>query len=132
MVEFKQEAAIRPGRTNMTDFSLNTDGDIYFDETGDMATVEGPEETAQAAQFRLLILRGELFEDTNLGVPWVTDMVDPAVDLETKKQIIRSTVLSAPGAAELTELKLSLDTDGSIMLGSFTGITTSGEEFVSP
>lgn len=110
----------------MSDISLDSNWDIHFDDTGDIVFVEGPEETSQASKFRLQLIRGELFEDQNLGVPWLTDMVDPLVSMGTKKQILSRTILSSPGALSLTSLEVQFDTDNNLALGKFTGIADSG------
>ena len=112
----------------MTDIALDENWDISFDEeTGDLNLVSGIEETSQASRFRLQIVRGELFEDESIGVPWLTDMVDPRVGMDAKKQILRNTILSSPGAIDLTSLSVEVDTSGRIAISEFSGIAEEGE-----
>lgn len=111
----------------MTDIKLGDDWDLEFDSGGDLIMVSGIEETSQASRFRLQLIRGECFEDTNLGVPWLTDMVDPQVSMDAKKQILSRTILSSPGALSLTELSVRVDTQGKLAIGSFSGISIDGE-----
>lgn len=113
----------------MTDLALDENWDLVFGDDGDLQMVSSAEETSQASRFRLQVVRGELFEDESLGVPWVTDMVDPQVSIDAKKQILRQTILSSPGAVSLTELVVTVDTQGRAAIGSFSGIAQDGETF---
>lgn len=115
----------------MSDFYLN-EGDIWdlqFDINGDLQFLNGPAEVSQNSAFRLQILAGELFEDTRQGVPWLTDMVDPRVSIDAKKQILRSTILSTPNVRSLDELRLSVEQGTGRAVGTFKGTTISNEEF---
>jgi hypothetical protein len=103
--------------------------DVYFDESGDMVEASGAVETQQNSKFRLQIIAGELFEDTRPGVPWLTDMVDPRVSIDDKKQILRNVILSTPGALSLERLDIAVDEASGTAEASFSGTAQNGETF---
>lgn len=109
------------------DIKLDGTWDLEFDENEDLIMIGGIAETSQASRFRLQLVRGECFEDTNLGMPWLTDMVDPKVSIDTKKQIISRTILSSPGAISLTSLTIVTDTQGRLAISEFKGLANEGE-----
>lgn len=117
----------------MTQLALSqeTEWDVYFDDTGDLVEASGPVETTQNSKFRLQIIAGELFEDTRPGVPWLTDMVDPRVSIDTKKQILRSVILSTPGVESLDSLIIAVDDVTGTAECTFSGTATNGEAFSS-
>jgi hypothetical protein len=99
--------------------------------TDDIELVENAEMTSQDSKFSLQLIQGEVFDDTRLGVPWLTDMVNPQVSIAAKKQIIRDVIMSTPGAIELTRLEVAVNTDSAIATCEFEGITDNGEVFGS-
>ena len=116
----------------MTQIALQQDGevwDVYFNESGDMVEAYGAVETQQNSKFRLQIIAGELFEDTRPGVPWLTDMVDPRVSIDDKKQILRNVILSTPGALSLERLDIAVDEASGTAEASFSGTAQNGETF---
>ena len=116
----------------MTQIALQQAGevwDVYFNESGDMVEASGAVETQQNSKFRLQIIAGELFEDTRPGVPWLTDMVDPRVSIDDKKQILRNVILSTPGALSLERLDIAVDEASGTAEASFSGTAQNGETF---
>lgn len=116
----------------MTQLALQQDGevwDVYFDQSGDLVEASGAVETQQSSKFRLQIIAGELFEDTRPGVPWLTDMVDPRVSIDDKKQILRNVILSTPGALSLERLDIAVDEATGTAEASFSGTAQNGETF---
>ena len=116
----------------MTQIALQQAGDVwdvYFDESGDLVEASGAVETQQNSKFRLQIIAGELFEDTRPGVPWLTDMVDPRVSIDDKKQILRNVILSTPGALSLERLDIAVDEASGTAEASFSGAAQNGETF---
>jgi hypothetical protein len=116
----------------MTQIALQQVGevwDVYFNESGDMVEASGAVETQQNSKFRLQIIAGELFEDTRPGVPWLTDMVDPRVSIDDKKQILRNVILSTPGALSLERLDIAVDEASGTAEASFSGTAQNGETF---
>ncbi|MGL4468421.1 MAG: hypothetical protein ACRCUK_13160 [Plesiomonas shigelloides] len=113
----------------MADFKLNPDSwDIEFTSSGDIEIIEGPQETNQNSKFRLQIIQGEMFDDTRQGVPWLTDMVNPELDISAKKRILERVILSTPGALRVTSMEVGADRDG-LATARWEGICDNGERF---
>ena len=111
----------------MADLTLDSESwDIVF-EDGDLTLVDGVNEVSQNSRFRLMILRGEVFEDNRIGVPWITDMVDTRVSIDAKKQIIRSTILSVPDVLTLDKLEIQVDDSSGVAEAEFSGTSVPGE-----
>jgi hypothetical protein len=103
--------------------------DVYFDDSGDLVEASGPQETTENSKFRLQIIAGELFEDERPGVPWLTDMVDPQVSIDAKKQILRAVVLSTPGIQSLDSLTIAVNDITGTAEVAFSGTANNGESF---
>lgn len=112
----------------MTDFKLNDNWDIEFTSSGDIELIDGAEECTQNSKFRTQTIFGEMFDDTRKGVPWLTDMVSPSLDIDTKKRILERVILSTPNAVKLNFIEVSVDTSGKAFC-NYEGITTNGESF---
>lgn len=113
----------------MADFYLNPDSwDIEFTNTGDIEIIEGPRETNQNSKFRLQIIQGEMFDDTRQGMPWLTDMVNPAIDISAKKRIMERVILSTPGAISIDSMEIGVDPNG-LATAQWTGTCSTGEPF---
>lgn len=113
-----------------SDFELDSDGwDLVIND--DIGIVENAAMTSQDSKFSLQLIQGEVFDDNRLGMPWLTDMVNPQVSIAAKKQIIRDIIMSTPGAIELTRLEVVVDNESGIASAVFEGITDNGEVFGS-
>lgn len=113
-----------------SDFELDSDGwDLVI--TDDIGIVENASMTSQDSKFSLQLIQGEVFDDNRLGIPWLTDMVNPQVSIAAKKQIIRDVIMITPGAIELTRVEVAFNTDSAIATCEFEGITDNGEIFGS-
>lgn len=117
----------------MSDFKLNSSTwDIDINAIGDIDLVSGAQQTTQNSRFRLQIIAGECFDDTRIGMPWLTDMVNPQVSVAAKKQIIRDVILSTPNAVSVDSLVVAFDnSDNSLAVCTFKGTASDGEEFSS-
>lgn len=117
----------------MSDFRLNPSSwDIEFTEGGGIEIISGAVETTQNSKFRLQIIAGECFEDTRIGMPWLTDMVNPQISVAAKKQILRDTIMSTPNAVSLESLVVAFEnTDNSLAICSFKGTASDGDEFTN-
>jgi len=112
-----------------TDLSFTGDDfDISFLNNDIVFAADAPE-VSQNSQIRLQMIAGEQFDDTRVGMPWLTDMVSSQVDLPTKEQIIRRTILSTPNALSLDSLNVSVDTLNGTATAEFTGTTQTQEFF---
>ena len=112
-----------------TDLNYSGDNfDISFVDN-DIVFANDAAEVSQNSQIRLQMIQGEQFDDTRIGVPWLTDMVNSQVNMETKEQIIRRTILSTPNVQSLDSLVVSIDTVSGKASAEFTGTTNSLESF---
>lgn len=118
----------------MTQLALSQDGDfwdVYFDESGDLVESSGAQEATENSKFRLQVILGEIFEDSRLGVPWLTDMVDPRVSIDAKKQILRRIILSTPNVETIDSLTIAVDETTGTAECTFSGTATDGEAFTA-
>jgi len=112
-----------------TDLNFSGDDfDISF-TNNDVVFAADAVEVSQNSQIRLQMISGEQFDDTRVGMPWLTDMVNAQVDFTTKEQIIRRTILSTPNVLSLDTLVTSLDTISGTASAEFTGTTNGLESF---
>lgn len=112
-----------------TDLKFSGDSfDISFTDN-DVNFVVAADEVSQNSQIRLQFILGEQFNDTRIGMPWLTSMVDPQLSIEEKKQIIRRTILSVPNVRSLDSLVVGVDDITGLAEGTFTGTTDSLAEF---
>lgn len=113
-----------------SDFELDGDAwDLVIND--DIGIVENAAMTSQDSKFSLQLIQGEVFDDNRIGMPWLTDMVNPQVSIAAKKQIIRDIIMSTPGAIELTRMDIAVDNVTGIASCVFEGITDNGETFGS-
>lgn len=117
----------------MSDFKLNAASwDIEFNDAGDIDLIDGAVQTTQNSRFRLQIIQGECFDDTRIGVPWLTDMVSPLVSVAAKKQILRDTIMSTPNAISVDSIVIAFENnDNSLAVCNFTGTASDGEQFTN-
>lgn len=112
-----------------TDLNFSGDNfDISF-SGNDILFANDAVEVSQNSQIRLQMIAGEQFDDTRVGVPWLTDMVSPQVDFTTKEQIIRRTILSTPNVLSLDSLVLNVDSVSGTASADFKGTTQTNEFF---
>lgn len=112
-----------------SDYKFSGDNfDMSF-SGNDVDFIDGGGEVSQNSQIRLQFISGEQFDDTRVGMPWLTSMVDPKISLATKEQIIRRTILSTPNARSIDSLRVSVDTVDGSASADFSGTTESNEFF---
>ena len=113
------------------DLSFSGDNfDLTFSDN-DIDMVSGGAEVSQNSAIRLQFIAGEQFDDTRVGVPWLTDMVSPQVSMVAKNQILRRTILSTPGARTLDSFNTAVDTVTGRPQTEFAGTTENNEFFGS-
>lgn len=112
----------------MTDLYL-TDDDLKITDNDLTLTPRIVDEAAQSAKLRLQLLSGEVFDDTRLGAPWLTDMVSPQVDIETKRLILRRTITGSAQFGSLVSLRVGVDTVSGSAVAQYTAIAADGTIF---
>ena len=105
-----------------------TDFDLSFTDN-DVDIVRQAAEVSQNSMIRLQFIAGEQFDNTSVGMPWLTDMVNAQVSIAVKRQIIRNTILSTPNVKSLDSLIVGVDSVTGLAEGSFTGTTVNLETF---
>ena len=111
----------------MRDLKISGDNWDASQFQNDIEVVEGAEEVSQSSAIRLQMIEGEQFDDTRVGVPWLTDMTNALVGIDAKREIIRKTLINTQGVKSIEILTLDVDANG---IGKiyFEG-TTENEEY---
>ena len=90
----------------VTDFALDSGGDMYADALGLVLTGDAPG-IRQQTQLRLGFFRGEWFLDENRGIPWFESVLVKNPDLVEVQDIFRTSILSVRGVREIQFLNLT-------------------------
>lgn len=65
--------------------------------------VSGEEQIRQGVKVRLLLIRGEVLEDTDLGVPYIGEVFAKGTPPSRLAAIFRETILGTPGVLAFIE-----------------------------
>lgn len=90
----------------VTDFGLDSDGDMYADDLGLVLTGDAPG-VLQQTSLRLHFFRGEWFLDDERGMPWWERILVKNPDVVEIEGYFRDAILSVRGVRELTYLASS-------------------------
>lgn len=112
----------------MIDLKISGDNWDASQNRNDLKLVRASNEVSQSSAIRLLLIEGEQFDDTRVGVPWLTDMVSTHVGIESKREIIRNTIINTFGVKSIESLVLNNENDGNGTI-SFNGTTENNEFF---
>lgn len=89
----------------MTTIALSDSNELLF-TNGKLALISGPEATAQKLRNLFLLVKGEWFLDTRVGVPYFDTALVKNPDLGVIKRLFRRVILSAQGVKEILSLDL--------------------------
>jgi len=81
--------------------------DIFLDETGNLAMTHDAEAVAQHAKQRIMTFEGEWFLNSNVGVPWLSDIFAQAFDSTLSEAIIKSTIQKTDGVTEIVSFSVN-------------------------
>lgn len=84
----------------------DANGDMVFGTPNDFF-IDEPAAVAQAVLTRLKLLRGEVFWDKTLGVPWFQEIMGP-MNPQTYDAEIKSVILGTPGVSALLNYSSSI------------------------
>lgn len=70
--------------------------DLVLDEAGDMAFIEGAEAMAQDAASAVKTFEGEVYFDTSIGIPYLTQILGKRPSLPLVKQWMIDAALRVP------------------------------------
>jgi len=102
--------------TDPIDLKLDADGDLVI-EGGDLVFVTGVEAVAQDIRRNILLVRGEVFTDVTLGVPWLerpgvtaaAALLGQKFDQVKTRTAIRAAILRADNVHEILSLDVTYD-----------------------
>lgn len=102
--------------------------DFEFDAQGSVVMVEGVELLAQRVRERLSTITGELLLSTDVGVPWLTDVLGKSSG-NVVQAVIRACIIGTPGVVEILDLTLEADAPRRILSVTFScrGVILSGD-----
>jgi len=112
----------------MRDLQFSGDNWDASQNKNDIVFVSGPAEVSQNSAIRLQFILGEQFDDTRVGVPWLTDMVSTTIDIDAKREIIRRIIIDTESVKSLEKLDLNVDVNGNGSI-NFEGTTENNEYF---
>ena len=76
--------------------------DLEIDASGNIATASGRYQLAQDAASAIKTFLGEVWFDTTIGVPYMTDILGRAPTIEVVKARLQAAALTVPGVASAT------------------------------
>lgn len=80
-------------------------GDLVI-EGGSLVLVDGVEEIAQHIRVRLRLLRGEVPERQDLGLPVFDDLLIKGPSFDLVSQAIRDTIAGTPGVVSVDDVQI--------------------------
>lgn len=106
-------AQVVPG----VDLELDDDGDLVVDSDAHFTPVDSVQAVAQGIRLRLQLFRGELFWNTDAGMPYLRrdDMAEGEAILGSKfdelkvRAAFRAEIVKAPGVGTLDELVVTFN-----------------------
>lgn len=108
------------------DILLDADGDIVLDEEG-LHFVSGLQAVAQACRIRILMFRGEWFQNMDVGVPYFEGILDDKFDQAAARAALTAAILDAPGVIGIKSLTVDLDASSRTLSITFVAQTLFGD-----
>ena len=93
-----------------------SDWDLAVDASGNIAVASTPYALAQDAASAIKTFLGEMYYDTGVGVPWLTQILGQAPSLALLKQQLVNAALTVPGVAS-----------AQVFISSFTDRVVTGQ-----
>lgn len=92
----------------MTDWKVDSDGNLDL-VGGNVQIISGIDEVAQRIRLVLLLDRGEWFENTNVGVPWLQQILGSQLSDRQIVSILQEQIVSVPGAEDVGDFQIARD-----------------------
>jgi len=83
--------------------------DVYLDGDGNLAMVKDGQAIGQHARQRTMTFKGEWFLNSNVGVPWLSDIMGKQYDPALAEAIIKSVVRKTDGVTRITSFSIKFD-----------------------
>jgi len=107
----------------MLDMLLDSGGDLYVGEGGDIALTES---VRQAVKIRLLWFLGEWRFEPEYGIPYYEEILIKNLDLEFARQAIRDEAVSVEGVLDVLDIGISVQKPSRNAAVSLTVVTDEG------
>lgn len=105
-----------------------TEWDVVLDAAGNLAIATEPYQFAQDVASALKLFLGELWYDTEKGVPYFTDVLGHSPPITYFQALMESAALTVPGVAKATCTITQLENrtiTGEVRFTTTTGLTSS-------
>ena len=106
--------------------------DIALDDThdiklynGDLALTQPKEQSIQEIKIRLQLWRGEWFLDITAGLPYLTEILQKRVNIDTVAALFKNEILAADGVTEILEFSIEYTSDRTMTI-SFKAASEEG------
>lgn len=109
----------------VTDFALDSDGDMYADSSG-LAMTGDLDGIRQQIMLRLGFFKGEWFLDEENGIPWYEEILVKNPSVAKIQTIFRDAILSVKGVRDVLSLSVVFSARREITI-TFTASTDLGE-----
>ena len=108
------------------DLSLDIDGDLLINDTGDLVLIEGVDATAQHLKISLRFFQGEWFLDLRIGFPYFEEVLRKSPNLNVVRSLFRDAILETEKVVSVSDLTLDYDGTTRGLAVSFRAQTTEG------
>jgi len=112
----------------MKSLHLNDNGDIEFDNLGNLKMVEGADEVRQRNKISLSTRKGEWFLNLNFGIPWLKLLGNKAKEDEIKQEIVK-TLESDDAIGSINSIEINTDNATRDAVIDISGTLTTGDDF---
>lgn len=101
--------------------------DLYLDENHQIAFItDTASRVAQAIRCRLQTVKGELYQQPDIGVPLFTDVLVKNPNLVTLQHLFTTIIAGVPEVKSVTRVDLSLDGGTRTLTVAFAAVATDG------
>lgn len=107
------------------DLAVDAEGDIYLDDTGDLAGVSGAEGVASDLMSRLETFLGEYMWNTAIGMPWRQEILGERPTKARIEELIRAQAMGTPGVTAVDQF--ALEGEGRTLSIAFRAVTDLGQ-----
>lgn len=109
----------------MPNMKLDSSGDIIIGRG--VARIQGVEYVAQLIKNRLKTFYGEWELDTELGVPWLSEVLIHNYGVDIVYSRISDTIVGTEGVSHLVSLDLRIDKEQRVLHASFVASSIYGQ-----
>lgn len=116
-----------------TFFAFAIDGktnDLYLDATGNIATVTNAQAVGEHVRQRLQTYSGEWFLNTDVGVPWLSEILGQRYNPALAESVVKAEILRTEGVTGISSFSVSFNRDTRGVIIKDVTVTTIFEEDV--